>query len=71
MKEIERKEETPGIPIQAFPEEEESSKAAPTKVLKLAKELEKSLDINHFLNTRFNRQNHSLYEKLRKERENK
>ncbi|KAI5188372.1 hypothetical protein NECID01_0003 [Nematocida sp. AWRm77] len=53
---------------------EESPLPAPekrTRVSELAAKLEKSLDINHFLNIRFHRQNHGLYEKLCRERDMK
>jgi len=50
-------------------EEEEEREEAPTSVKDKVKELEKVLDINHFLNIKFNRQNTPLYKKLLKERE--
>lgn len=50
--------------IQAF--ESDSEKKESSKVSEIVKVLEKSLDVNHFLNTRFNSQNAILCERLLK-----
>ncbi|KAI5186414.1 hypothetical protein NEHOM01_1447 [Nematocida homosporus] len=56
-------------PVQAFKETTLPEEEKTNRVAELARQLEKTLDVNHFLNTRFNRHNHSLCERLRKERE--
>lgn len=49
--------------------EDSSEKEEGKRVMDIAKILEKNLNVNHFLNTRFNRQNITLCEKLMKEQE--
>lgn len=56
---------------QIFGESPPPEETKTTRVAELARKLEKSLDINHFLNIRFHRQNRVLYEKLCQEREAK
>ncbi|OAG30437.1 hypothetical protein NEDG_01979 [Nematocida displodere] len=63
-----QREEEEQRAVQAFEEAPAPQKQEQKTVRQLVKELEQSLDINHFLNTKFHRQNHGLCEKLIQER---
>ncbi|KAI5181542.1 hypothetical protein NEOKW01_1718 [Nematocida sp. AWRm80] len=63
MKKEHAQEQTP---VQAYKESTAEDPVAPGHVKKLTEELEKVLDINHFMNTRFNRQNQVMCKEMQK-----